>query len=268
MARHTRHHKRRRGSDPIALSNSKKLYNIYRKRSRRNNSINRNNSSNSRNSYYNNSGSQNSRNSIVGRAAPAIEIKTMEDAERLVKIFKEFANVLGVIYANWCGHCTKMMPLYRELVQKKENVSPTFAVEESNMDMVNSVLEKNGMKPLSADAYPTVNSYGPKANVIKSVSPDITNIEQELKAPVSMNMKTVSQGVVNPPSKTVDNISEAPPSASVEDINENPPMRGGSLMGAVASTAYHLAPAAVLLATAAVTLKRCKRKRGRKTQRS
>jgi thiol-disulfide isomerase/thioredoxin len=238
-----------------------KFLNKSRRNGRGRNSRSQNN--NSRNSYYNNSAT-NSRESIIGRAAPAIEIKTIEDAERIVKLFGEFATVLGIIYAKWCGHCTRMMPLYNQLVNSKKNMTPSFAVEESNLPVLNEVLEKNGMKPLSADAYPTVRSYGPNASVQKEMPPDIKVIEAALQAPAvrnsaqPMSMGAVSQGIATPPSAQIDDrVAPRPAPLSI----------GGSLMGAAASTAYHLAPAAVLLATAAATLKRCHRKRGRKTRR-
>jgi thiol-disulfide isomerase/thioredoxin len=219
----------------------------------------------SRNSYYNSP--SNSRESIVGRAAPAIEVKTIEDAERIVKLFGEFASILGIIYAKWCGHCTRMMPQYNQLVKSKKNASPSFVVEESNLETLNNVLKNNGMKPLSAEAYPTVRSYGPNASVVKEMPPDIKVIEAALQAPAirnsaqAMSMGAVSQGVATPPSTQIDDRVAPPPQRPA------PLSIGGSLMGAAASTAYHLAPAAVLLATAAVTLKRCHRKRGRKTRR-
>lgn len=191
---------RRRPSDPIELS---KMLSKFLNKSRRNAR-----SQNSRNSYYNSP--SNSRESIVGRSAPAIEVKTIEDAERIVKLFGEFASILGIIYAKWCGHCTRMMPLYNQLVNSKKNMSPSFAVEESNLPVLNKVLEKNGMKPLSADAYPTVRSYGPNASVQKEMPPDIKVIEAALQAPAvrnsaqPMSMGAVSQGVATPPSAQID----------------------------------------------------------------
>ena len=244
MARHTRHRrsKRRHGSNPVALS---KLFNIYKSRNA-NNSIN----ANSRNSYYNSQ-------ATVGRAAPAIEIKTVQDAERLIKLFKEFSQILGIIHAKWCGHCTRMMPQYRQLVSQGNNSVPSFDVEESNLPMLNEALVKSGMKELSADAYPTANMYDSKASAIKSVSPDIKEVEKILNSPATpMSMTPVNtSGVVEPPLGTEDlkSVSENGPSPSVKV--------GGSLAAAISSTAYHLAPAAVLLATAAVTLKRCKKGR-------
>jgi len=159
-----------------------------------------------------------------------------------------------------------MMPQYNQLVKSKKNASPSFVVEESNLPVLNQVLEKNGMKPLSADAYPTVRSYGPNASVQKEMPPDINMIEAALQAPAirnsaqAMSMGAVSQGVATPPSTQIDDRAQAAPQRPA------PLSIGGSLMGAAASTAYHLAPAAILLATAA-TLKRCNRKRGRKTRR-
>jgi thiol-disulfide isomerase/thioredoxin len=194
----------------------------------------------------------------------------VEDVQKLIEMFKTFAHIVGIIHAQWCGHCTRMMPQYRQLVSQGKNTIPAFDVEESKLEMVNSILKQNGMKELSADAYPTANIYGAKASVIKSVTPDIKEVERALNAPpASMSMAPVSpstniSGVVSPSSANTSGVVS--PSTGAEDqvksaVPETPRKVGGSLASIAGSAAYHLAPAAVLLATAAVTLKRCRKGR-------
>jgi len=210
---------------------------------------------NSRNSYYNSQ-------ATVGRAAPAIEIKTVQDAERLVKLFQEFSQILGIIHAKWCGHCTRMMPKYQQLVNQGQSKTASFTVEESKLPMLNQALKDANMNEVTAEAFPTANIYGgPKASIIKSVSPDIVEVEKVLNSPtpVIMSMAPVSSGVVSPPAASIDQLPESNP------VQPSPSIKGGNLVSVAGSAAYHLAPAAILLATAAATLKRCK-KGSRKTR--
>ena len=87
----------------------------------------------------------------------------------------------------------------------------------------------------------------PKAAPITEEIKEITSMEQQLTPPVLP--------AYNPKK---DMIRELP-------LNQR--LNGGSLYGAMAKTAYTLAPAAVLMATAAMTFKHCKRSTKRSTKR-
>jgi thiol-disulfide isomerase/thioredoxin len=200
-----------------------------------------------------------------------MNIDTVEKAERLVKAVKEAKTIITNIVAEWCGACQAWKPELESILKKNNVVNQIAKVDEKNLDMYNNVREKNGLTAITVEKYPTIleekgpnNSKELNREEVISAATTVNNIPMSMATgDPTMNENPVSPvasvSPVSPPSLSGDNLP------ANNNANTNPGQVGGygGLYPAIASTAYHLAPAGILLAAAAATFK-CKK--GRKGQ--
>ena len=201
-----------------------------------------------------------------------MNIDTVEKAERLVKAVKEAKTIITNIVAEWCGACQAWKPELESIVKKNNVVNQIAKVDEKNLDMYNNVREKNGLTAITVEKYPTIlEEKGP--NNSKEL-----NREEVISAATTVNNIPMSMATGDPtmnenPASPVASVSPvSPPSLSADNLpannnaNTNPGQVGGygGLYPAIASTAYHLAPAGILLAAAAATFKCKKGRKGKK----
>jgi hypothetical protein len=176
-------------------------------------------------------------------------------------------------------------------------------VNDDKLDMYNEVRKENGLSPAKeVESFPTIITEEATASpnqtnvspvsqeeLIETVNSSVTG-DPSSPTPSATSTNTASGSpmsmlpgspVANMPANNPEAIAEeseslsvspiAPPSLNADMIvtNNNRPKSpnqttmGGGLYPAIASTAYHLAPAAVLLATAAATFK-CQKGKGKR----
>ena len=204
-----------------------------------------------------------------------MNIDTVEKAERLVKAVKEAKTIITNIVADWCGACQAWKPELESIVKKNNVINQIVKVDEKNLDMYNNVREKNGLTPITVEKYPTIleekgpnNSKELNREEVISAATTVNNIPAN-NIPMSM----ATEDTVSPVASVSPVSPVSPPSVSADNLpannntNTNPGQVGGygGLYPAIASTAYHLAPAGILLAAAAATFK-CRKGKGRKNR--
>ena len=216
--------------------------------------------------------SRSNRQSTIGRIHSIMNIDSVEKAERLVKALKEAKTIITNFVAEWCGACQAWKPELEKIVKENNIVVPIAKVDESNMEMYNSVRKENGLSPITVDKYPTImkeeGMSGPKEIEREEVVSVATNKTGD---PTSMEIVEESIKTENPVSPNSSNSSIAsPPSLQADEITlatSNPSSTRTTVGGcyqAMASTAFKLAPVGVLLAAAAATLKRKGKGKGKK----
>ena len=174
-------------------------------------------------------------------------------------------------------------------------------VDEEHSDMYNKVRQENGLSPVdSVESFPTIiseqtNGSSNQTNAsrvsqdeliervnstVTTANPNSASIPMRMApgSPVTNMASEVPEAAIEPGPVSASPI--APPSLEADEIglmnNGNPtsmnnsgpkpPQVGGfGLYPAIASTAYHLAPAGILLAAAAATFK-CRKGKGRKNR--
>lgn len=71
--------------------------------------------------------------------------------------------IVGLIHANWCGHCQTLMPVWEEMVKTMKGNKSFHIVKIESSDLnkdarmahINSKLSKDSRK-LEANAFPTI----------------------------------------------------------------------------------------------------------------
>jgi len=197
-----------------------------------------------------------------------MEIDSVEKAEKLVQLLKEAKKIITTFYAEWCGACKSWTPQLETISKNSSVIVPLAKVEEKNMEMYNNVRTMNNLNPITVEKYPTVmKEMGTNIEEIPTneVETEATNNNNPVNPndgeEMDMNMTPVS-----PPSNANDIMSLRGENNLTGESSE-PKLVGGGLYSALASTAYQLAPATLLLATAAATLK-CRSKKSKKGKKS
>ena len=208
-----------------------------------------------------------------------MNIDTVAKAERLVKALKQvkpiMANITNIL-ATWCGACQSWKPELEKIVKNNNIVNQIAVVDERNLDMYNDVRQKNGLTPITVEKYPTILEEKGPNNMKELKREDVLTAATTPVQETTMSMITGAPSAqTNDPVSPNTSVSAiAPPSIDGDEIveneiiNDNPMQSGGygGLYPAIASTAYHLAPAGILLAAAAATFK-CRKGKKRTTRR-
>ena len=161
-------------------------------------------------------------------------------------------------------------------IEMNAGPTPDFEIK------VNELPKKNVVAPNLAAV---VTGKNMNANILESqVKPSMTveeNLSSMVKAPGRVEEVDVveelpleepsvmeNQLVVPPSNSKITHDTESHDTESIEELNAAQKLRGGSLYSSLAQSAYHLAPTAALLATAAAVMKtRYKQKGQRKNKR-
>jgi hypothetical protein len=164
-------------------------------------------------------------------------------------------------------------------------------VDEEHSEMYNDMRKENGLSPVeSVESYPTIlseqtngSSNQTNANkvsqdeLIETVNSATTSMGSPMNMAPGSPMSMATESVASLPESNPGPMNAspiAPPTIQADEIvvanNGNPKplnqMGGYGLYPAIASTAYHLAPAGILLAAAAATFK-CRKGKKRNTRR-
>ena len=215
--------------------------------------------------------------------------------------------IVMFVYANWCGHCHRAMPIYKQSVATPKRGVLNVSVESEHLDEVSEALSKPGSPTIKdmVSGYPSMlimDQTGQVSNM--SASPE------NIKNATAGNVGTTNRGSKANNSKANSNatyaneamtipITTASKPVTIEPVtnssdNEDQPMmdeevektieavsasegngvvtRGGGLYASLASSAFNLAPAGVLMGLAAMRLgrksRRSSKKRAKRTRKA
>ena len=236
-----------------------------------------------------------------------LDIKSQHDVKTLMSQMGKTGSPIIVmfVYANWCGHCHKAMPIYKEAVRTATPGVLNVSVESEQLDNVSKaipsikenvegfptilVMDKNGHVSSKLSASPENIRNATSGNVgtrtPSARTPSATTVSMLNSEPIGLSPEMVSnEDLLVEQMGTAEDAATAAAVSAAEDqvasamnttgASQNS-MKGGSLYGALASSAYSLAPAGALMGLAAYTLGRRglsrrrpgRRGRNRKTQR-
>ena len=234
-----------------------------------------------------------SRKSSVGRVNSILNIDSKEKALEQINSIKSGNKMYTIHKANWCGYCIKLMDQLTRLMKEfnkagKKITIQISTVDEEHSEMYNDMRKENGLSPVeSVESYPTIlseqtNGSSNQTNANKVSQDELIETVNSATTPMNMapgiSMSMATESVASLPESNPGPMNAspiAPPTIQADEIvvanNGNPKplnqMGGyGGLYPAIASTAYHLAPAGILLAAAAATFK-CRKGKKRNTRR-
>lgn len=215
--------------------------------------------------------------SSMGRIKSPIDVRSNKHLNGMMDRIKAGPLTLVFVYANWCGHCAEFAPHLDEAIKSKNRSVQVVKVNDEMLPAVNAHLIKNNSvspSPLNVSGYPSVILVDKQGNQVANIQP-VHNTETMTSVVEKSGNLATAVNLENTPSSSpippIQNIH--PPIASIPNIENDLMMAtpvsgeaitsGGSFMDALSSTAYTLAPTAVLLAIATGTMKQ-KSKRSKK----
>jgi len=221
------------------------------------------------------------RQSNAGTMLPPLDVRTPTALKELEKRIKAGPLTIVLVYADWCGHCHEMRPHFDAASKSPNRTVQSVSVNETMLDQVNNTIKhmNQSAQPLEADAYPTIMVVDNQGNKVSDVEPEkntamLTKVmttptgpptaeeaeEGAAEATKALNTQepaSIGRMKVKDPSKL-----QAPPPVAQDMVGGS--HRGGTLLSALSQSAYTLAPAAVLLATAAAVMSKRNTRKARK----
>lgn len=173
------------------------------------------------------------RQSTAGKILPPLDIRNPKQLTHIMERIKKGPVTVLVVYADWCGHCHKLMPHVKSAANVPGRNVQIMSVRDDMLSgynkMVNSV--NRSASPIEVDGYPSVllvNQNGEKLSEIAptkealesavvNVAPVAveagiaTGLAAELESPTSMNSIN-KRNAVKPrngsPEEIVENVAE------------------------------------------------------------
>lgn len=230
------------------------------------------------------------RKTTAGRVSVPVDVRKSSDVPALEGILGLGPITLVLVYADWCGHCTRFKKdMWNEVSNMPNKTINTASV---HYDM----LDKTSLAGSKIDGYPSLLLVGkdkkpaeytsPEGNVTNAIPTPATKeqLTQIVNTPVPEELLENAANVANnnvannnlannnteavsgslttvlPPSSKNDRVA----SVASPNISIRPGLRGGNLYGSLLEITQNAAPAALLLASAMVSKKTRRNKRGKK----
>lgn len=219
--------------------------------------------------------------SSAGLIQSPIDVRSKSDLSGLIKRIASGPITIVMVYADWCGHCHTMKPIFDEASKSPQRSCQSVAINETMLEEVNNVINKNintNAKKIKVDGYPSImaiDNNGNKIsdiNAVKDKQVMIKVMNESGNIALQRNQSTVNESDYVDPGSDIPLEIVSPPKI-VPDIQHLEQEQvtgtiGGSLYSAMAQSAYNLAPTGVLLAAAAVIMgnKRNKSKKSKKSK--
>lgn len=219
--------------------------------------------------------------SSAGLIQSPIDVRSKSDLSGLIKRIANGPITIVMVYADWCGHCHTMKPIFDDASKSPQRSCQSVAINETMLEEVNNVINKNintNAKKIKVDGYPSImaiDNNGNKIsdiNAVKDKQVMIKVMNESGNIALQRNQSTVNESDYVDPGSDIPLEIVSPPKI-VPDIQHLEQEQvtgtiGGSLYSAMAQSAYNLAPTGVLLAAAAVIMgnKRNKSKKSKKSK--
>jgi hypothetical protein len=218
------------------------------------------------------------RSTKMGKLMPYIDVRSKSDIPQFESMLK-VGPVLVLVYADWCGHCTRFKQnMWDEVANSDMKTMNTAAV---HYDMV----DKTSMNKTPIEGYPTLFEVKPtpKENVATPV-PTPQNKEQLetlVGTQMNENMKRGERMITNSTLATNNTfvpkpVESLPPDIREDEVREERTVqsavqaggsKGGSLMESLLKVSADAAHAIVLTGSAIEISKRLKKRKQRGTRR-
>jgi len=264
--------------------------------------------------------------SNVGKLLPPLDVRSNGDLSGFLKRITKGPITIVMIYADWCGHCQTMKPIFDSASNSSQRSCQVVKVKDDMIDKVNASIKRinSSARPVEVQGYPTIVAMDNQGNkvteinavknekVMTSVMNESGNLALQAKMNVKQGVPSIELGetvteqtaegaevaeaaeaeaaeaaegaegaaeeenltlsLASPPKINLSlntNPTKIPngitaTADSIKRYDKEPPYTGtigGSLYSVMSQTAYTLAPAALLLATASAVMNRRTHKR-------
>jgi thiol-disulfide isomerase/thioredoxin len=219
------------------------------------------------------------RSTKMGKLMPYIDVRSKSDIPQFESMLKT-GPVIVLVYADWCGHCTRFKQNMWDEVAKSDMKSMNTAAV--HYDMV----DKTSMNKTPIEGYPTLFEVKrtPKENVATPI-PTPQNKEQLetlVGTQMNENMKRGERMITNSTLATNNTfvpkpVESLPPDITADEVNEPKTVqsavqaggsKGGSLMESLLKFSADAAHAIVLTGSAIEISKRLKKRKQTRRSRS
>lgn len=219
------------------------------------------------------------RSTKMGKVMPYIDVRSKSDIPQFESMIKMGPTIV-LVYADWCGHCTRFKQNMWDEVAKSEMKNMNTAAV--HYDMV----ENTSMKKTPIEGYPTLFEVkrSAKENIAKPVSTPQTKEELETLIGTEMNenMKRGERMITNSTiasqnTFTPEPVESLPPDLGADEVMEQKTVqsavqaggsKGGSLLETLLKVSADTAHAVVLAGSAIELSKRLKKRKATKRRRS
>lgn len=113
------------------------------------------------------------RHSTFGRILPPLDVRNPKQLNHIIERITKGPVTVMVVYADWCGHCHKLMPHLKAAANMPQRNVQVLSIRDDMLSgynkMVNSV--NRSASPIEVDGYPSVLLVGPNGEKLSEIAP-------------------------------------------------------------------------------------------------
>ena len=175
---------------------------------------------------------------VQGLPSEPIDVRKVEQAKKAEALIQTGPVTLVLVYADWCGHCHKYLPKWKEMGKTKHRKANIISVHHDMMDKIPS------LRSAKIQGYPSVVKLSPQGQMTQYKVPNSSEMTNALPHMRDMT-KMIQELTIPDVPTTTGNITKVLPNI-LNRISKSS-QRGGSMLHAVSSAVQQAGPAALLL---------------------
>ena len=173
-------------------------------------------------------------------ASEPLDVRKLSQAKRAESLIKTGPITLVLVYADWCGHCHKYLPQWKEFGQVKNRTANIISVHHDMLENIPTV------KNAKIQGYPSVIKVSPSGQITEYKVPNTKDVTNAM--PHMRDMKKMIEEITKQEMLASDReVSKVLPNILSRISKNGSAMAGGCVMPALATAVQTAGPAALLL---------------------
>jgi len=166
------------------------------------------------------------RQSTAGHIFPPLDVRSPKQLNEVMKRITNGPVTVLVVYADWCGHCHKLMPHVKNAGNMVNRNAQLISVNDEMLPRFNSTVNHSNRStvPIEVDGYPSVLLIGQHGEKLSEIAPTEAALKSAMinVSPVAVEAGLSSNHSIIPNSKHSNVIPRnGSPEEVVEEIVEN-----------------------------------------------
>ena len=165
------------------------------------------------------------RQSTAGTIFPPLDVRSPKQLNEVMKRITNGPVTVLVVYADWCGHCHKLMPHIKNAGNMPNRNAQLISVNDEMLDSYNNTVNRanQNASPIEVDGYPSILLIDHNGNKLSEIAPTEKALNSAMVnvAPVAEAIRSPGESIIASYKRTPIKPRYGSPEEVMEEIVEN-----------------------------------------------